>query len=193
MRRLFYSTVAMMVVALVTLCGSTLFLGGEVFAKHPAWSHCPLPDNTATVDLEMQHNAWTRAKLLADIDEIRKWKRPCRAVRMLNIYRGDPDGEGGLPDGNYAGMHQPPMPLIHPETGDLVACEYVFVFLPEDTPEEEVELVLTHEYLHAIFYRLVAVWPAFRQANGPEMSEPWVRWKMGDYDWLKENNIRVPE
>jgi hypothetical protein len=196
MRRLFFSTVAIMVVTLTGLIALSMVFGTEVNAKQAPWRNCPLPAMTKQIELETQHAAWNRAKglVLREFPRakfLKSWPRPCMAVRMESLFEGDPDGPGGgLPEGTYQGLHEIPQgPTILKRSGDLLVCEYVYVFLPEGSDPAEVEMTLTHEYLHAIFYRLWNLEPGFRQVFSPQDSEAWVRVLMDDKDWLRENGF----
>jgi hypothetical protein len=132
-------------VALALACVLVAPLGA---ARDNQSSLCPLPIPTGErMDARLEIRAWRLAKRL--VEAPKKWKRPGAVVRF-NDFATDYDGV-------YGGFYYSPTLYMHPATGIVVACEYIEVHLPPDSPEGLVVHVLTHEYLHGLAGRKMEV------------------------------------
>lgn len=65
--------------------------------------------------------------------------------------------------------------------GDKIICEYVLLFVPRGTDEGVMEGILVHEYLHAVWVRLMAIGPPefFMRWNNPK------NWSDGGEEWVR--------
>ncbi len=134
---------------------------------------CPLDIPTGErIDWKLEMAAWQEAKSL--VGAPKRWKKPGATVRFNHYYVDDASG------GIFAGFHLAPQMFLDPETGKVLACEYVIVYIP---PKDEhfVYHVLVHEYLHALAGRMLHVLqrPIAENCGPMEMSmdgcEEWVQ------------------
>ena len=118
-----------------------------------------IPDTPSSVVI-----SWSDAKELAGIED--KWKLPCPIIwdENLMIFNGN----------RLLGVHQWRFTVA--DKGKIKYEERIVIYLTkfeiENRPDLVVE-VLTHEFLHAIYFRMAVQDPHF-EFNNPD-KEAWVR------------------
>jgi hypothetical protein len=110
---------------------------------------CPIPATDGGIIRGVeQMAAWNEAKILMGAPM--GWKAPGVMLRHNQFYV---DEDGGV----YGGFYFPPTPVLDPKTGRVVACEYIEIWLPDDSTDALVSHVMTHEYLHSLVPRMLDV------------------------------------